>query len=293
MNILYNEPMSRHTTLRVGGPADRFVLVDTLEEFGQILSGCRRSRASHAVIGRGSNLLVSDDGFRGTVICTAGGFSDIRIIDTKGDDVTLFAEAGATLTALASFALQQGLTGFEFAAGIPGTVGGGVIMNAGAFGGEFGNLIREVRLFDESGEKITMLREDMGFGYRTSRIKGTQLVVTGAVLTLQKGEPTAIKSKMEDLARERSAKQPLDFASAGSTWKRPEGNFAAKLIDEAGCRGLTFGGARISEKHAGFLINTGRADAEDVTSLMRIVEERVYESSGIHLEPEIVKIGFD
>ncbi|MCR5674542.1 MAG: UDP-N-acetylmuramate dehydrogenase [Lachnospiraceae bacterium] len=291
MKILKGEPMANHTTFRVGGPADRFLCVGDSGELAEALDQCRQEGTPFHVIGRGSNLLVSDDGFRGTIICTADGFSRIRVEQETADGAVLYAEGGATLAALAGFAREHALTGLEFAAGIPGTVGGGILMNAGAYGGELCDVTSRVHLIGKTGDQVVKERGEMAFSYRTSAVKGSGEIVTGAAFSLKKGDRETIGQTMEELAKKRMEKQPLNFASAGSTWKRPPGQFAAKLIEEAGCKGLSVGDAQISEKHAGFLINRGAARASQIRELMRQVEERVFENSGIRLEPEIVMIG--
>ncbi len=292
MKILTDEGMSAHTTMHVGGPADRLIMIDTQEELTDTLAACRRDGVPFVVIGRGSNLLVSDEGFRGTVICTSGGFCGIREEgDGIGDAVCFRAEAGASLAAAAVWARDHGLTGLEFAAGIPGTVGGGIRMNAGAYGGELGNVTKSVRVLTTDGRIEERSADAMDFSYRHSAVQESGEIVLSAVFTLPRGDRDAIGSEMEELAGRRREKQPLEFPSAGSTWKRPEGYFAAKLIEEAGCKGMTVGDAQISEKHAGFLINRGKASAKEIRELMSLVEQRVYETSGVKLTPEIEMIG--
>ena len=307
MKYLTDEPMSAHTTMRVGGCADRLIMIDTQEELTEQLAICRREGVPFVVIGRGSNLLVSDDGFRGTVICTVGGFCGIReegpaSIDAENGDgaagssgtplrVSFWAEAGASLAAVAAWARDHELTGMEFAAGIPGTVGGGIRMNAGAYGGELGQVTVRVRVLTADGTVRDRTAEEMDFSYRHSVVQENGEIVLSALFALKRGERGAIAARMEELAEKRRDKQPLEYPSAGSTWKRPEGSFAAKLIEEAGCKGLSVGDAQISEKHAGFLINRGQANAADIRKLMAMVEQRVLDQSGVKLTPEIEMIG--
>ena len=287
--ILTDEPMSAHTTFRVGGPADAFVTVGNEEELTRLLAAARAKYLPCVIAGRGSNLLVRDGGIRGLVICLEG----MNEIELTEDGTGIRAGSGATLAALASFARDHELAGLAFAGGIPGTVGGGLVMNAGAFGGELGDVTVSVRVMDADGSVRTLSREEMAFGYRTSIVKQRGGIITGAVFQLQKGSREEIAAAMEELAEKRRDKQPLNYPSAGSTWKRPEGYFAAKLIDEAGCRGMRVGDAQISEKHAGFLVNLGHATAADIQTLMRQVEQRVLEHSGVQLTPEVIALGED
>ncbi|MCR4762177.1 MAG: UDP-N-acetylmuramate dehydrogenase [Lachnospiraceae bacterium] len=292
MKILYDEPMAGHTTMRVGGPADRLITVSAEEELLEILKQAEAEGVPHVVIGNGSNLLVSDEGYRGWIITTAGGLTDIRTEGEHDGEVLIRAESGATLAAVAKFARDCALTGLEFAAGIPGTVGGGVVMNAGAYGGECKDVIQSVRVIRATGERGTLTNEELHFGYRTSALKRSGEIVSAAVFSLRRGDQEVIEARMEELAVRRREKQPLSYPSAGSTWKRPEGLFAARLIEEAGCKGLAVRDAQISEKHAGFLINKGKATAADICALMCEVERRVFENSGIRLEREVLLLGF-
>ena len=292
MKILYDEPMAGHTTMRVGGPADRLITVSAEEELLEILKQAEAEGVPHVVIGNGSNLLVSDEGYRGWIITTAGGLTDIRTEGEHDGEVLIRAESGATLAAVAKFARDCALTGLEFAAGIPGTVGGGVVMNAGAYGGECKDVIQSVRVIRATGERGTLTNEELHFGYRTSTLKRSGEIVSAAVFSLRRGDQEVIEARMEELAVRRREKQPLSYPSAGSTWKRPEGHFAARLIEEAGCKGLAVRDAQISEKHAGFLINKGKATAADICALMCEVERRVFENSGIRLEREVLLLGF-
>ena len=284
--IRQNEPMKNHTTFRVGGPADIF-LTPSAEELPAVLSVCREEQVPVTVIGNGSNLLVGDQGIRGVVICIGFGMRGIRV-----DGEKIFLEAGVTLAAAAQQAAKAGLTGLEFASGIPGTFGGAVVMNAGAYGGEMKDVIVSVRVISEDGEILTLSKEELDLSYRHSVIpERGYLVIDGELLLTREKDPDQITERMEELKKKRIEKQPLEYPSAGSTFKRPEGYFAGKLIMDAGLRGFSVGGAAVSEKHCGFIVNTGNATSEDVAELMIEVQERVKERFGVMLEPEIVKLG--
>lgn len=284
--IRYMEPMKEHTTFRIGGPADYFVLPRTKEEVKEVVLRCRSEDMPYYIIGNGSNLLVSDRGYRGVVIQICRLMNQIRV---DGDLIT--AQAGALLSAIASKALESGLSGFEFAAGIPGTLGGACVMNAGAYGGEMKDVLKQVTVMSQEGGIFTIPAESLEMGYRTSIIAKKEYIVLEAVIELQNGNVQDIKSLMDDLKEKRTSKQPLEFPSAGSTFKRPEGYFAGKLIQDSGLRGFTVGGAQVSEKHCGFVINKGDAAAADVAELMRQVSERVKERFGVVLEPEVKRLG--
>ncbi len=286
-NVLENELMSRHTTFRIGGPADAFVTPRSTEELRQALLLCRRAEVPFFVLGNGSNLLVSDDGFRGVILQVYKNLSRIR---TEGE--TIRAQAGALLSGIAAAARNEGLTGFEFAGGIPGTLGGAVVMNAGAYGGEMKDVLVEAEVLTPEGAAAVIPASELALGYRTSSIREAGHVVTGAVLSLARGDRERITGTMRDLASRRSEKQPLEYPSAGSTFKRPEGFFAGKLIMDAGFRGYQVGGARVSDKHCGFVINTGGASAEDVRTLMRDVQTGVEKEFHVRLEPEVRLLGF-
>lgn len=281
--ILINEPMYRHTTFRVGGCADFFVEVDTQEELQALLqTGC-----VFYLIGNGSNLLVSDSGLRGVVLHLSQRFSGIAVTGT-----TLVCGAGATLAAVAKAAYEHGLTGFEFAAGIPGSLGGAVVMNAGAYGGEMRQVVRRVRLMKPDGGIIEKNTQEMHFAYRHSLLKEENgLIVLEAEIGLERGEQAAIKAVMEELAVRRRSKQPLEYPSAGSTFKRPEGYFAAKLIQDAGLCGFAVGDAQVSEKHCGFVVNKGNASAADIYTLIKEVQKRVKEKFNVQIEPEVICLG--
>lgn len=284
--IRTDEPMADHTTFRLGGAADFFVLPQKAEEVQAVVKLCRREGMPYYIIGNGSNLLVSDRGYRGTVICICDGMNEIC---AEGEYIR--AQAGALMSEIASAALENSLTGFEFASGIPGTIGGAAVMNAGAYGGEMKDVIVGVTVLDEKDEIRQLTQSELEFGYRTSAVMKHGYTVLGAVLKLKKGEQEKIKAEMDELASRRTAKQPLEYPSAGSTFKRPEGYFAGKLIQDTGLSGYRIGGAQVSVKHSGFVINTGNATAEDVDNLMRAVSDKVYEKFGVRLEPEVRKLG--
>lgn len=284
--VVTEEPMSRHTTFRIGGPADYFVTPHTKEEIRQVIRLCKEEEIPFAVLGNGSNLLVGDKGFRGVIIQLFKNFSDITI-----EEETIYAQSGALLVRLANQAAEQGLTGLEFASGIPGTLGGAVVMNAGAYGGEMKDVILWSDVLTEDGEFLRLSGEELELGYRTSVIQKKPYFVLGAALRLKKGDQTEIRSVMEELKEKRVSKQPVEYPSAGSTFKRPEGYFAGKLIMDAGLRGFSVGGAQVSEKHCGFVINKGGATAEEVQLLMKEVADRVEEKFGVRLEPEVKMLG--
>ncbi|MBC5754442.1 UDP-N-acetylmuramate dehydrogenase [Roseburia sp. BX0805] len=284
--IRQNEPMKNHTTFRVGGPADIF-LTPSAEELPAVLSVCREEQMPVTVIGNGSNLLVGDQGIRGVVICIGFGMRGIRV-----DGEKIFLEAGVTLAAAAQQAAKAGLTGLEFASGIPGTFGGAVVMNAGAYGGEMKDVIVSVRVISEDGEILTLSKEELDLSYRHSVIpERGYLVIDGELLLTREKNPDQITERMEELKKKRIEKQPLEYPSAGSTFKRPEGYFAGKLIMDAGLRGFSVGGAAVSEKHCGFVINKGNATAADICALMDEVTRIVKEKYAVTLEPEVKKVG--
>ncbi|MCD8153784.1 MAG: UDP-N-acetylmuramate dehydrogenase [Clostridiales bacterium] len=284
--VLCDEPMSSHTTFHIGGPADFFLLPETCEEVRELLCFCEREKLPYYILGNGSNLLVGDGGYRGIVIQLYRNFSRISVEENR-----IHMQAGALLSAAAAAARNASLTGFEFAGGIPGTVGGAVVMNAGAYGGEMKDVLVEATVLTREGELRRIPAGELELGYRTSVIQREGHLVLEAVIALDKGDPEAIKEKMRSLAEKRIQKQPLEYPSAGSTFKRPEGYFAGKLIMDSGLAGYQVGGARVSEKHCGFVINTGNAAARDVRALMRDVQDRVYEKFGVMLEPEVKFLG--
>jgi UDP-N-acetylmuramate dehydrogenase len=285
-NLITNEPMSRHTTFRSGGPATLFLRVRSASELSEVKSILDDAGEAFFIIGNGSNLLVSDKGYDGAVIS----LELLSSIALEGE-CAVRVEAGALNSSVAAFARDHSLTGFEFAAGIPGTIGGAMIMNAGAYGGEMKMITKEVKVLSPDGQERTLDGDAMEFGYRTSAIKGKGFVVLSALLTLEKGDQGAITDRMTELALKRKEKQPLEYPSAGSTFKRPEGYFAGKLIEDAHLRGYSVGGAAVSDKHCGFVINRGDATSSDIYRLIQEVKERVYENSGVTLEPEVIMIG--
>lgn len=284
--VRISEPMNRHTTFRIGGPADYFLLPSTAEEVKKILEICKEKELPYFILGNGSNLLVSDEGYCGVIIQLYRNYGGITVEGTN-----IRAGAGALLSQIASAAKNASLTGFEFAGGIPGTLGGAVVMNAGAYGGEMKDVLKEVTVMTEQGEIMTIPAEKLEMGYRTSLVKKAGYLVLEAVISLKAGDVEKIKAIMKDLTEKRVSKQPLEYPSAGSTFKRPEGYFAGKLIMDAGLRGYQVGGARVSEKHCGFVINKGNATAADVCGLMKDVQEKVQEQFGVTLEPEVKFLG--
>lgn len=275
-----------HTTFRVGGPADYFVMPESSGEVQQVISLCREEKMPYYVIGNGSNLLVSDEGYRGVILQI---YRTMSRIEAEG--TLIRAQAGALLSAIAAKAYENSLTGFEFAAGIPGTIGGASVMNAGAYGGEMKDVIRSVTVLDQDGKIRKIEREDLEMGYRTSIISKEGYITLEAEIELSEGKPGEIKALMDDLRTRRVTKQPLEYPSAGSTFKRPEGYFAGKLIQDTGLAGFQVGGAQVSEKHCGFVINKENATAADIDSLMRQVSEKVKEKFGVTLEPEVKRLG--
>lgn len=284
--VLIEEPMASHTTFRIGGPADYYVMPETTEELAEVIKLCKEENFPYFILGNGSNLLVGDKGFRGVVLQLYKNFDGIRIDGTK-----VTAKAGAMLIRAAKEAGKAGLTGLEFASGIPGTIGGAMVMNAGAYGGEMKDVVTEVKVLTKEGEIRTLTAEDMQFRYRGSVIEDQGYIVLEAVMQLKEGNLTEIQSRMEELSAQRKAKQPIEYPSAGSTFKRPEGYFAGKLIMDAGLRGFSVGGAQVSEKHCGFVINAGGATAADVMQLMKEVSDKVEAQFGVPLEPEVKRIG--
>lgn len=285
-SILTDEPMSRHTTFRVGGPADFFVTPKAKEEVRDVVRICKEAGMPYYIIGNGSNLLVSDAGYRGVIVQI---YKEMNEVKVEGDLVK--AQAGALLSGIAAKALGAELSGFEFASGIPGTIGGACVMNAGAYGGEMKDVLESVTVLTGEGKIIELGRNELELGYRTSVIAKKGYIVLGAVLKLERGDGEKIKTYMDELKEKRVTKQPLEYPSAGSTFKRPEGYFAGKLIEDAGLRGFQVGGAQVSEKHCGFVINRDHATAADIMELMRQVQIRVKENSGVDLEPEVKRLG--
>ena len=285
-NVKQQEPMSRHTTFRIGGPADFYLCPHSTKEVQEIVEICKEEKLPYFVLGNGSNLLVSDKGYRGVVIQLWKNFSDITV-----KDCCIQAKAGALLSKVAAEALEAGLTGMEFASGIPGTIGGAAFMNAGAYGGEMKDIIKSVKVLDTQGEVRVLPKEELKMGYRTSIVKEKGYTVLSVELELTRGDQEEIRNTMEDLKERRTSKQPLEMPSAGSTFKRPEGYFAGKLIMDSGLRGFSVGGAQVSEKHCGFVVNKGGATAMDVLNLIREVQRRVKEQFGVDLETEVRFLG--
>lgn len=284
--IFKNEPMKLHTTFKVGGPADVFVRPDCVEQVKEIIELAREEEVPVYIMGNGSNLLVGDKGYRGVIIQI---YKNMNQITVKDNEIT--AQAGALLSTIARLALEQELGGFEFASGIPGTLGGAVTMNAGAYGGEIKQVLKSAIILTKEGEIKHLTTEELKLGYRKSVIIDEDYIVLEAVLALKKDNREAILEKMNEYALARRTKQPLEFPSAGSTFKRPVGYFAGKLIDDAGLRGFSYGGAQVSEKHCGFVINKGDATAKDIVTLMNMVNEKVKEQFDVSLEPEVKMIG--
>lgn len=284
-NVLENELMSRHTTFQVGGEAACFVKVESKDQLAKIIKYLNMVEREYFILGNGSNLLVGDKGYKGVVI----DMTNLNKIERDGNKVT--AQAGALLSVVAKEAYNNSLTGMEFASGIPGTIGGAVVMNAGAYDGEMKQIVKTVTVLSAQGEELVFDNDTMEFSYRNSSIKNTSFVVVEAELELSEGNSEEIKAKMDDFARRRREKQPLSYPSAGSTFKRPEGYFAGKLIMDANLRGHRIGGARVSEKHCGFIINDGTASAADIKELIEEVIERVKDKFGVTLETEIIELG--
>ncbi|MBQ5699229.1 MAG: UDP-N-acetylmuramate dehydrogenase [Lachnospiraceae bacterium] len=285
MEVRINEPMMKHTSFRAGGAARWFAVPETAEELKAVLAACRKADTPWYVIGNGSNLLVSDKGFPGVIIST----DKFDRLEVNGTEITV--GAGVMLSKLANTAYKAGLTGLEFAAGIPGTVGGACVMNAGAYGSEMINVLQSVTVLTPEGTVETLPAESLELGYRTSVIPKKGYLVLEAVMSLTEGNMEESKALMDDLAFRRKDKQPLEFPSAGSTFKRPAGHFAGKLIEDCGLKGFTVGGAQVSEKHAGFVINKGGATASDIYNLCKEVEKRVKAEFGVSLEMEVKLLG--
>lgn len=284
--VFTGEAMSRHTTFKIGGPADYFLMPDKDTDVGRIVKICKESAIPYFILGNGSNLLVGDGGYRGAVIQI---YKNMSAVTVEGTEITV--QAGALLSSVAAAAKNAALTGFEFAGGIPGTMGGAVVMNAGAYGGEMKDVLTEVTVMDEEGEIVTLPADKLELGYRTSIIKTAGYIVLEAKLQLKEGNPEVIRETMKDLTIRRTTKQPLEYPSAGSTFKRPGGYFAGKLIMDSGLAGYQVGGAQVSEKHCGFVINAGGATARDVRTLMDNVRDIVYKKYGVTLEPEVKFLG--
>lgn len=282
-----DEPMRKHTTFRIGGPARYFVTPGDERELGELVRYCYDNDLDYFILGNGSNLLVSDEGYDGIVIRMFENISDIRVEGNR-----LKASAGALLSRIANVAAREGLSGMEASAGIPGTLGGAVVMNAGAYGFEMKDVTQSVRVMKKDGSIQEIPGERMEFGYRTSRCIRDELIVLEAELVLTPGNEEDIREYMKELKERRISRQPLEYPSAGSTFKRPEGYYAGKLIMDSGLRGCSEGDAQVSEKHCGFVINRGSASAKDVMTLITHIQDTVFEKTGVMLEPEIKRLGF-
>lgn len=286
LSCRFMEPMSSHTTFRIGGPAAAYVSPAGETELKHIITLCQRERIPFFVLGNGSNLLVSDTGYEGVIISMTEG---LKRLEAEGEHI--FAASGQLLSRAAKKAMEEGLTGLEFAAGIPGTIGGALVMNAGAYGSEIKDVLEYARVMTPEGEVLTLGPEELKLGYRTSCIPAMRYTVLDACFHLKKGKREEIEAYMNELSLKRREKQPLQYPSAGSTFKRPEGHFAAKLIEDAGLKGLMVGGAQVSEKHSGFVINRGGATAADVMELCRRIRERVKAQFDVDLEMEVKTLG--
>lgn len=284
--IMLNEPMKKHTYFKIGGPADLFVQPQNIEELKIIFNLIEKYDVNYFVIGNGTNLLVSDNGFRGIIIKIGEKFN---YINKEGNNVTV--GAGTLLSVLAKYLAREGLEGFEFASGIPGFLGGAVNMNAGAYGGEMKDVIQSVKCIDKNGNLFNFTNAEMDFGYRQSRASDMNLIVLEATLSLNPGDTETILARIKELDEKRITKQPLSLPSAGSTFKRPLNGYASKLIEDAGLKGLIYKGAMISDKHSGFIVNINDASCEDILELMRIAISTVYDKFNIKLEPEIKIVG--
>ncbi len=285
--IKFNAPMKKYTTFKCGGNAILMITPNSFSCLSEVIDFCRKYSINPLIIGNGSNLLVTDKGINGIVIKIGAQLSKIKLLD----ETTIYCEAGASLKSLCMFALENSLSGLEFAYGIPGTLGGAVYMNAGAYGGEMKDVIYSVNHIDENGVVGTLSKEELDLGYRHSAYTKNGFTITSAVLKLKKADKKDIKDAMDDKLQRRKDKQPLEYPSAGSTFKRPEGYFAGALIEDCGLKGYTVGGAQVSEKHAGFVINKGGASATDVITLIKDVQKIVFEKHNVMLETEVKIIG--
>lgn len=284
--VLVNEPMNKHTSFKTGGDADVFVKADSADNIIKAIDVLKNENIPYFIMGNGSNLLVSDKGIEGAVIEIGSSMNKLSVNNNK-----IYSQAGALLSSLSAFAADNSLTGLEFASGIPGTVGGAVFMNAGAYDGEIKNVITFADVIDKNGNIIRISKDELDLSYRHSSVEKKGLIVVGAEFELEKGEEENIRVKMADFASRRREKQPLNFPSAGSTFKRPEGYFAGKLIEDAGLKGKTVGGAQVSEKHAGFIINTGNATTDDILGLIDCCQKTVYNEFKVELIPEVRMVG--
>lgn len=284
--LLEQESMAQHTTFKTGGPADLFLMPKSAEQLKETIALLRQEKIPYYILGNGSNLLVGDKGYRGAVIQL---YSRMQSVEVAGEEIRV--QCGALLSAIAAEAAEASLEGFAFASGIPGTFGGAVVMNAGAYGGEMKDVLVSVDVLTKELEIMTLPAEALELSYRHSIVPEEEYIVLGGVLRLKKGDKEKIKEEMAELAKQRREKQPLQYPSAGSTFKRPEGYFAGKLISDAGLKGRTVGGAQVSEKHAGFLVNIGGATTQDILDLIRICQDTVWQQFGVKLETEVKFIG--
>ncbi|MCI6274684.1 MAG: UDP-N-acetylmuramate dehydrogenase [Coriobacteriaceae bacterium] len=285
-NVLVDEPMSEHTSFRIGGPADLFVIPDDFDEVRDAIDACVQAGVPHFVLGRGSDLLVADGGVRGVIVAVADGLVGVSVNDDE-----MWCQAGVTLREASEMACELGLSGLEFACGIPGSIGGACFMNAGAYGGCMADVLKSVRVLCQDGHEETIPVDELGLGYRRSRIASEGMVVLSATFDLEQADPEKIRATMDELTRRREEKQPLELPSAGSTFKRPEGYFVGKLVTDAGLRGYQVGGAAVSRKHAGFVVNVGGATAADVHAVISHVQDEVERQFGVRLEPEVRFLG--
>lgn len=286
-DVEFNAPMSKYTSFKAGGNAKLLVTLKSISDLPQIIGACKAQDAEYFILGNGTNVLVRDGGIDGVVIRLGSDVAKITLID----DNTISAQAGASLKSICLFALEHNLTGLEFAYGIPGTLGGAVYMNAGAYGGEMKDVLYEVSHIDVNGSFGKLKKEELNLSYRHSAYTDNKCVITSAVMKLQKGSHSEIKAKMDELLGKRKEKQPIEFPSAGSTFKRPTGYFAGALIEDCSLKGKSVGGAQVSEKHAGFIINKNKATAKDILDLVSLVQKTVYEKHRVMLEPEVKIIG--
>lgn len=286
--ILYNEDMKNHTTFKIGGPVDVMIIPTKEEEIIDCIKFLREKDIEFLIMGNGSNLLVKDGGIRGVVVKLGKDFSAVEVTDNN-----IYCESGALLSTISNVALKHSLKNFEFASGIPGTIGGGITMNAGAYGGEMKDVVKKVRVLDKNNEVKEYSNEDMNFRYRNSRVWEEGLIVLGVELSLDKGDYDSIKDTIIDLNHKRTSKQPIEYPSGGSIFKRPEGYYAGKLIDDSGLRGLRHGGAMVSEKHCGFVINVDNATCKDVLHLIQVIQKIVMDKYGVKLKREIKLLGED
>lgn len=287
--ILINEPMKNHTSFKIGGPADFFVLPKSVEQIQGIVKLCKSEEIPLFILGNGTDLLVRDKGIRGIVLKIAKNFDSVKITGVTEEKV--IAQSGVSLSALAKILLRNELSGFEFASGIPGTLGGAVTMNAGAYGGEMKDILRSIEVMDQNGNIFTLQGKEMALGYRKSAVQERNLIALIATMEFKKGNYDKIKERMRDLDQRRKTKQPIQWPSAGSTFKRPEGYFAGKLIQDAGLKGFSMGRAQVSDLHSGFVINKGGASAKEVITLIRHIQTTVKEKLGVDLQTEVKIIG--